>query len=208
MTLAAIARYFISTARWLVAVCLGFVVAGVPAQAANAAQDPEPGAWLVQSPPVNWNQPGAPMPVAPAPDGNLDPRCTALERPSASPEDDQVLGAGWRLFNAARAGWGLWVVDGLVDYDGMCRPLQYQSFVFVDGQFAGTVSPAPMDSRTDGAGRVLGLSAPGMVTGLFQGYLPTDPLCCPSSAFMVEYDVDQSSGAPVLVPQSSTKQTN
>ena len=34
--------------------------------------------------------------------------------------------------------------------DGMCRPLGYQFFLFVGDDFAGTLSPAPMDSRTDG----------------------------------------------------------
>ena len=43
------------------------------------------------------------------------------------------------------------MISGLAAYDGMCRPLGYQSFVFVDGVFAGTVSPEPMNSRTTGA---------------------------------------------------------
>lgn len=32
----------------------------------------------------------------------------------------------------------------------MCRPRQSQDFLFVRGMFAGTLSPQPMDSRTDG----------------------------------------------------------
>jgi hypothetical protein len=121
-------------------------------------------------------------------------------------EEDQVVAAGWRLFNAARVGWGLWVVDGLVDYDGMCRPNQFQGFVFADGQFAGTTSPAPMDSRTDGTGRVLDIHG-GTLSGQFVRYTATDPLCCPSSVFFVEYTVDRSGPAPLLVPKSSTRTT-
>jgi len=191
----------------IVAACLALVLAGAPTHAASAAQLDEPGAWLEQSAPANWNQPGATVPMAPAAEGDIDQRCGAQERPPASPQDDAVVAAGWRLFNAARVGWGLWVADGLVEYDGMCRPLQFQTFVFADGQFAGTLSPAPMDSRTDGVGRVLNVSAPGALTGAFVRYLPTDALCCPSSTFTVEYTVDRSSGAPVLVPLSSTRST-
>ena len=152
---------------------------------------------------ANWNVPGADVPAAPGSTGASDPRCGAQQRPSESPEDDDVINAGWRLFNAARVGWGLWIVDGLVDYDGMCRPNQFQGFVFANGQFAGTISPTPMDSRTDGSGRLLDVRGPGMLTGQFVRYAATDPLCCPSSVFVVEYMVDRSGNVPLVVPHRS-----
>jgi hypothetical protein len=43
------------------------------------------------------------------------------------------------------------LVSGAAGTDGMCRPEQFQEFLFVKGAFAGTISPAPMDSRSDGA---------------------------------------------------------
>jgi hypothetical protein len=178
---------------------------GLPA--AGAAQAPGPGDWLEQATPSNWNQPAASVPAAPASTGDTDPRCGAQERSSESPVEDQVVAAGWRLFNAARVGWGLWIVDGLVGYDGMCRPIQFQTFVFADGQLAGTLSPTPMDSRTDGVGRVIDVRGPGNLSGQFVRYVATDPLCCPSSTFSVEYAVDRTGDAPVLVPLSSTKTT-
>jgi hypothetical protein len=174
---------------------------------AAAAQAPGPGAWLENSPPANWNSPGAAVPTAPPPSGDVDPRCGAQERTSESAEEDQVIGAGWRLFNAARVGWGLWIVDGLVDYDGMCRPNQFQGFVFADGQFAGTIAPAPMDSRTDGSGRLLDVRGPGTLTGQFVRYAASDPLCCPSAVFNVEYTVDRSGPAPLLIPVRVTRNT-
>jgi hypothetical protein len=154
---------------------------------------------------MNWNMPGAAVPQAPAPRFEVDPRCGAQERYSESPEEDQVEGAGWRIFNAAEVGWGLRLVDGLVDYDGMCRPNEFQGFVFADGQFAGTISPTPMDSRIDGVGRILDLRGPANLSGQFVRYAPTDPLCCPSSVFGVEYRVDRSGGGPVLIPVSSKR---
>jgi hypothetical protein len=170
-----------------------------------SAQQPGPGAWLETSPPANWNTPGADVPTAPPPLGNPDPRCGIQERPPESPEEEQVVGVGWRVFNAARVGWGLRLVDGLVGYDGMCRPLQFQGFVFADGQFAGTISPTPMDSRTDSVGRILDVRGPAQLAGQFVRYTATDALCCPSSTFAVEYTVDRNGDAPVLLPLRSTR---
>jgi hypothetical protein len=170
-----------------------------------AAQAPGPGVWLESSPPVNWNVPGAALPQAPPPSFEVDPRCGAQERYSESPEEDQVAGAGWRIFNAAEVGWGLRLVDGLVGYDGMCRPDEIQGFVFADGQFAGTISPTSMGSRGDGVGRILDVRGPANLSGQFVRYAPTDPLCCPSSVFGVEYRVDRSGNGPLLIPISSKR---
>jgi hypothetical protein len=165
-----------------------------------------PGDWLEQAVPDNWNQPGAGVPAAPqAYVPGPDPRCGQQERTSESPEEDQVVAQGWRLFNAAEVGWHLRLVNGLVAYDGMCRPLQFQGFVFADGQFAGTISPQPMDSRTDGVGRILDVLGPDNLSGQFVRYAPTDPLCCPSSTFFVQFKVDRGGDAPLLVPLDSTR---
>jgi hypothetical protein len=184
----------------VVAVCSA--VLGWPA----AAGADGPGDWLEQAAPDNWNQPGMAVPAAPQPyAADFDPRCGEQERASESPEEDQVVAQGWRLFNAAEVGWGLRLVDGLVSYDGMCRPLQFQGFVFADGQFAGTISPQPMDSRTDGVGRILNVGGPGNLAGQFVRYAPTDPLCCPSATFFVQYRIDRGGDGPLLVPLSSTR---
>jgi hypothetical protein len=95
------------------------------------------------------------------------------------------------------------VVDAAGGYDGMCRPLAYQSFVFVDGQFVGTISPDPMNSRTTGAGSVITLDGD-RVTARFLRYAPTDPLCCPSrGAVVVDYHVERGPEGPVLRPSTS-----
>jgi hypothetical protein len=120
-----------------------------------------------------------------------------------------VAGAGWTVAGDYRAGWGVQVVLGLALYDGMCRPLQYQEFVFVDGRFAGTISPTPMDSRTDGAGETEAIlsgidpAAPGQIVGAsFRRYTAADPLCCPSATSFVTYRVERVGDAPLLVPLS------
>ena len=62
----------------------------------------------------------------------------------------------------------------------MCRPVNLQQFVFVGGVFAGTLAPAPMVPRSDGALTDAGISAADRLFAFFDRYGPDDPLCCPS----------------------------
>ena len=90
------------------------------------------------------------------------------------------------------------ILDGMAGADGMCRPLDFHVFVFVAGRFAGTLSPAPMSSRLDGAASVVRLRQADTITAEFQRYTSTDALCCPSSRVTVTYTVDRSGKAPVV----------
>jgi hypothetical protein len=151
--------------------------------------------------------PGAAIPPAPASDPFLDAniaRCGRDERPPETPEDRAVSLAGWRLFGAYQAGWGVKLIEGLAGYDGMCRPLRYQQFVFVDGVFAGTIAPAPMDARTDGAASTVRLFAVGRIFASFVRYAQSDPLCCPSRITTVNYQIVYTEDGPVLVAVDAT----
>jgi hypothetical protein len=159
------------------------------------AQD---GSWL-DAPLLSWNSPGMAIPAAPRIDGNTDPRCAARDRPAETEEDEALTAAGWRLFLPYQRGWGVTLVAGLSASDGMCRPIGYQWFVFVDGQFAGTIAPQPMDSRADGAGGDVNLWFADQLSAEFVRYAPDDPLCCPSGGTTtVEYRIDQTADGPVL----------
>ena len=173
---------------------------GAPAMPAHAD-----GTWLDQ-PLVNWNVPGAAVPAAPAGDFS-NPMCGQDARPAETAEDQAVSDAGWTLFGAYQGGWGITVVSGLAGYDGMCRPFGYQFFVFVNGAFAGTVSPAPMDSRFDGSATIVRLETSGRLAAQFSRYSDSDPLCCPSRISFVTYGFDASQGAPVLAPISVSTQS-
>ncbi len=135
---------------------------------------------------ASWNTPGMAIPTAPTIDGNTDPRCVERERPAETAEDDALIAEGWHLFLPYQRGWGVTLISGLASYDGMCRPLGYQSFVFVDGVFAGTVSPEPMNSRTTGAARDVNLWYADQVSAEYLRYAPDDPLCCASSTDSVQ----------------------
>jgi hypothetical protein len=162
--------------------------------------------WLDESPPPRWNHAGGAVPRALALSGNDDPRCRRSERPPETPEDHAVVKAGWRLFRDYQAGWRIKLVWGLVSYDGMCRPIGYQIFVFIDGRFAGTIAPTPMSSRTDGSATSVTLIASpddanlDALSATFARYADNDPLCCPSRNTLVRYRLARQSNERVLVP--------
>jgi LppP/LprE lipoprotein len=158
--------------------------------------------WLDEPKPASWNKPRVPIPAAPRIQGNMDPRCRDLARPPELEEDKRVREQGWDLVGAYQGGWQILVIRGTAGYDGMCRPRQYQDFVFVRGVFAGTLSPHAMDSRTDGAlGRVY-LQSNRRLTAEYERYAARDPLCCPSRTTSVVFDIG--SDPPVLRPVSSS----
>lgn len=89
----------------------------------------------------------------------------------------------------------------------MCRPWDYQVFVFKDGEFAGTLSPTPMDSRRDGSVHLnfysedhMRIDREGNIRATFSRYTPEDPYCCASEISRLYYEVEMKGGSPVLVP--------
>ncbi len=162
----------------------------------------ESGAWLDQ-PLVGWNQAGAPVPMPVVPTGySPNPSCASTLRWAETPQDQVLVDGGWSLQAPYMGGWGMTSIYGASAYDGMCRPLGYNAFIFVNGVFAGTISPELMDSRTSGAGMVVGMQN-GHINARYVRYAPTDPLCCPSMpAVDITFDVQSTPDGPVLVPVS------
>src|SRR5690242_10675143 len=158
----------------------------------------------LDQPATNGNHLGMRIPQAPPMDPSTNPRCLPQGRPTETDADQALTAAGWTLFSSYQAGWGTYVVRALSGYDGMCRPLGYNVFVFVDGDFAGTLSPAAMDSRTDGAGDVQFFASKDNIVGQFRRYTPADPLCCPSGTASVTYQVNRTPSGAVVVPESVT----
>ncbi len=159
------------------------------------------GAWLDQ-PLANWNRPGAAIPKAPAPQGEPPdtPRCAQLVRRPTTVMDRALVAAGWRLFGPMQIYGGTAVVTAGSSVDGMCRPLGFQAFVFVDGKLAGTLSPVPMDARTDGAETTARLVSESELFAEFARYAEADPLCCPSRLTTVTYRIERQGKGTVVVP--------
>jgi hypothetical protein len=168
---------------------------------------PSTGTIWLDRPLVNWNTPGADVPQAPPGFLNL-PDCSAAARAAETDEDMAVTAAGWTLVGPPNAGGGVTAILGTAGFDGMCRPASYQHFIFVDGSFAGTISPDPMPSRADGTGLLDSIDESGTLNATFYRYVPTDPLCCPSRSMLVQFRIDQLDDGPVLVPVSVTPIAN
>jgi hypothetical protein len=176
------------------------------AQSASAVS----GDWL-DKPLSGWNRTGASLPTAPEPKGDppTDPRCAGPVRGPETPAERAVTAAGWFLFGKARISGATTVLLAEAPVDGMCRPWDYQAFVFVGGRFAGTLSPALMDSRADGALTEVRLLSPTEVEAVFLRYVDTDPLCCPSRLSSVRYRVERRAEGPAVSPVSvQTKSTS
>lgn len=166
---------------------------------AIAQTDPS-GTWLDDT--TNWNTPGSSIPEAPTyPEGNNLSNCQQSVRSATLPEDEIVEAAGWTLTGSAQIHGATTVITGMANADGMCRPLDYQVFVFTDGVFSGTLSPILMDSRTDGSVFNVNLYREGYLDASFNRYEPDDALCCASQESRVFYTVESQNGSPVLVPQ-------
>lgn len=188
--------------RFAGAVVLLLLVSAMPDSGAAADGT---GAWLDAGEPEPWNTPGANLPLPTPSDIPIDPRFTTRARPPEAFEESALVKAGWHLFAASQSGWGVRIVQATSFYDGMGRPWQYQAFVFVDGSLAGTLSPDPMNSRTDGALDQVTLTGENTLHTKFRRYGSKDPLCCPSSSASVEYRIDRGVDGPVVLPVKTTR---
>lgn len=88
--------------------------------------------------------------------------------------------------------------------DGMCRPLGYQAFVFVEGQLAGTLSPQPMNSRTDGDISRIFLTSSSSLWVEYKRYQESDALCCASGMSRVSFKIEPKAAKPLLIPVDVT----
>jgi hypothetical protein len=181
---------------------------GLVSPAPTVAQQ---GGWLDQQPLVNWNRPGMPIPTPqPVTPGGLQstptdwpPQCFSQLRHAETPEDHQLMAKGWYLAQPYQAGYGIKVIPAQASFDGMCRPWGYNYFVFVDGVFAGTIAPEPMNSRLDGSATSVSFFGPSeRMFATFQRYTPQDPLCCPSAQTTVQYSIQLS--PPLIIPESAS----
>ena len=112
--------------------------------------------------------------------------------------------AGWlpiHMFDRQIVQRDVEIVGGLAGADGMCRPIHFNVFVFVNGRLAGALSPYDMDSRSDGSiGGGIRLAEDDTISADFARYNSTDPLCCPTGRVTVRYRIDRKASPPVVVP--------
>ena len=184
----------------------GVVAAVVLASATLSGQAPEQ-SWLDRAL-TNWNIPGREMPRAVL-DGETVAEITArckLTVLRTTAGERAVADAGWvpfHMFDRQLIQRDVEIVGGLAGVDGMCRPFEFNIFVFVGGKLAGTLSPEVMHSRTDGSiGGAIRLSEDD-IAAEFARYADADALCCPSGRVTVRYRIDRKALPPVVVPVSA-----
>ena len=156
---------------------LAFAAADAQAQASR---------WLDAKPLANWNKPGMAIPRGPKSEfaeeiADCEKRGaeeTAKSQPT--PETRQVAAAGWLGAAVDKHAGDTVIVFARNGVDGMCRPMDYQYFVFVAGKFAGTLAPRAMASRTDGSGWLGEKPQARRLTVEFARYRRNDALCCPA----------------------------
>lgn len=167
------------------------------------------GSWLDRQP-IKWNMSDGqvtPIPWATeVENSNLQSAtCSRQVRQPGNTAEANVAKHGWKLYGDAQTSGATSVVLGMTDADGMCRPLGYQAFVFVNGRFVGTLSPLPMNSRTDGALSTVHFVGTDGMTADFLRYKETDPLCCASSTSTVEYRIPNGKESALEVVKVTTR---
>lgn len=166
------------------------------------AQKPGNTIWL-DLPLKPWNAPGT-LPHAPVPSeplAEVSKRCD-LKPLRGTAAQRAVAEAGWipyLHFDRQIVQGEVEILGGMTGADGMCRPTGFNSFVFVANRFAGTLSPIPMISRTDGSIGPVRVAPDGTITADFARYSDNDALCCPSSHVDVRYRIDRAN-QPVVIP--------
>jgi hypothetical protein len=182
------------TRRLTIAACALLVVVLALASQPVAAD----GAWL-DGPPSQWNTPGMAIPQSPHRPPQGDQRCfDALVVPDTAAKR-ALVEAGWFLFNAPpRPMPGPEILNGQSGADGMCRPIGYQTFVFVGGVFAGTLSPVLMNSRDEGALVQTSIVSDTQIQAEYVRYTNQDPLCCPSARSTATFAIVRDGAGPVV----------
>jgi hypothetical protein len=166
--------------------------------AASAVAAAGPAHWLDQ-PLSAWSD-GPGVPTAGPVDRSASQACFASPPTGAGTE--AVWAAGWRPFHMFDRPIGrgpLVVLGGLRGLTADCAPAAFQLFVFVDGAFAGTLSPVEMTTGHDGAAGTIRVLPDGGITVEFARYAAGDSECCPSGRVRVSYRIDRNGGRPRVV---------
>jgi heat shock protein HslJ len=161
--------------------------------------------WLDRSL-VNWNRQSGALPQLPQPStpqgesANAD-KCRQQVRRPASATERALVQRGWRLYGPVYSYDVTRIVTALSGFDGMCRPLGHQAFVYWEDRYAGTLSPVPMSSRAEGSLTNIRLTSLTSFSADFVRYKGSDALCCPSGVSTVFYSLRRDD-IPILAPET------
>ncbi|MEO5859440.1 MAG: YbaY family lipoprotein [Pyrinomonadaceae bacterium] len=144
--------------------------------------------WL-DRPLNNWNRGAAAVPQAPRTLAPIEGNCRQQIRNPETIAERAVTRAGWSLYGPSQVYGGTVVLTAMASADGMCRPTEYNAFIFVRDRFIGTLSPTPMTARSDGSLSDYFLQSSTELNAEFNRYSSDDALCCPSQKSFVTYSL-------------------
>jgi hypothetical protein len=181
---------------------LVFTLAFVAAFAVSSfAQD----TWLDKPIDSNWNKANGAIPAAPKNAGSIEQMCKGQIRTADTAAEKALAKAGWHLYGAAHTYGNVTLLLAMAGHDGMCRPNEYNAFVFVSDRFAGTLSPNNSEARSDGAISSADLTDRTRIVAEFVRYTDQDALCCPSRKTYVEYTITKGLNPVVKVDDTWTE---
>jgi heat shock protein HslJ len=143
---------------------------------------------------ANWNRPSGSLPQLPEPSLQSGPsanstRCRQQVRQATTPGEKALERRGWKLYGPVYSYDLTKIVTAVSGFDGMCRPLGFQAFVYWEGRYGGTLSPVLMNSRADGSLTNIRLINASSISADFSRYQRSDALCCPSRISSVNYSL-------------------
>jgi hypothetical protein len=157
--------------------------------------------WLDQNSMSNWNGGNGISKTKKISSAELK-RCADEVRQPSLEADSILMKNGWTLLGNPTQVYGDTAIVSVAGaFDGMCRPLKSQTFVFVGSKLAGTLSPTLMDSRTDGSLTHVKLTSATTLTADYARYRTSDPLCCPWKTQEVSFVIKQDGGNYLLTPR-------
>lgn len=161
--------------------------------------------WLDMKPLPSWNSRSrAILQTAKISNDELK-RCSVVVRQPTLPQDFLLTKMNWTLVGAAQIHGKTTVIGVAEAFDGMCRPLKFQTLVFVGNRVAGTLSPGLMNSRTDGSLTTVKMISEKSLTAEYVRYRATDALCCPYKTEAVMFVIKLDETNFLLVPESKTQ---
>ena len=136
--------------------------------------------WLNAKTIKNWNKAGEAAPKAPKSEfAEVNDNCKTMIRPATTPLDKTLTAAGWYLVGAVQIFGDLSALEVAGGFDGNCRPMDYNLFVFSGETYIGSGSPVLMQSREDGSLSDFQLWNDHLSV-TYVRYAKSDPFCCPS----------------------------
>lgn len=157
--------------------------------------------WLDMKPLPNWNSRKRVILETKKMSASELKRCSAAVRQPSLPQDFLLTKMNWTLTGAAQVFGNTAVITTAEGFDGMCRPLKYETYVFIGNRLAGGLTPGPEDSRADGSIINVNLYSETDLSAEFARYKNSDALCCPYKTERVTYKVKPDGRNFLLVPE-------